>query len=237
MTSSSNNDIHPTAVVGPQVEMGEGNVIGPFCVLQGPVRLGDGNFFSSHVSVGGAAEVHGHLFVPSWREESEEGGVVIGNRNVFKEFITLNTGWQQQTVIGDDGMFMGKMHFGHDAVVHDRVTVSCAALIGGHTVLEDDTTVGLNAALHQKLVIGAGAMIGMQAAVTRDLPPYAISMGAPAKPSRLNTYRLDKLGVAHESHAQIHAVVIEGSRDAAGIPDVLLPAIGAWWDRQAAPSH
>jgi UDP-N-acetylglucosamine acyltransferase len=227
------NDIHPTAVVGPQVELGDGNVIGPFCVLQGPVRLGDGNFLASHVSVGGAAEVHGHLFVPSWRDESEEGGVVIGSRNVFKEFITLNTGWQHQTVIGDDGMFMGKMHFGHDAVIGDRVTISCAALVGGHTVVEDDATIGLGAALHQKLVVGAGGMVGMQAAVTRNLPPYAVSMGAPAKPTRLNTYRLDKLGVDPGLHAQIHAVVIEGSRDAGGLPEQLLPPIEAWWDRQA----
>ena len=197
VTSSSDNDIHPTAVVGPQVEIGEGNVIGPFCVLQGPVRLGDGNFFSSHVSVGGAAEVHGHLFVPSWREESEEGGVVIGSRNVFKEFVTVNTGWQQQT------RHRRRRHVhGQDALRPRRRSATTAsrsparALIGGHTVLEDDTTVGLGAALHQRCVIGAGAMIGMQAAVTRDVPPYAVSMGAPAKSSRLNTYRLDKLGVA-----------------------------------------
>ncbi len=228
------NDIHPTAVIGPQVEMGDGNVIGPFCVLQGPVRMGDGNFLSSHVSIGGAAEVHGHLFVPSWRDESEEGGVVIGSRNIFKEFVTLNTGWEQQTVIGDDGMFMGKMHFGHDAVVGDRVTISCAALVGGHTVVEDDATIGLGAALHQRLVIGAGAMVGMQAAVTRDLPPYTVSMGAPAKPSRLNTYRLAKLGVAEDDYPQVHAVVIDGSRDSAGLPDRLLPAIEAWWARQTA---
>ena len=53
------NRIHPTAVIGPQVTMGTGNVIGPYCVLQGPVTLGDDNYLSSHVSVGGSAEVYG----------------------------------------------------------------------------------------------------------------------------------------------------------------------------------
>lgn len=227
------NRIHPTAVVGPQVQLGDNNVIGPFCVLQGPVVVGDGNFFASHVSVGGAAEVHGHLFVPSWEEASEEGGVVIGSHNIFKEFVTLNTGWQQRTVIGDHGMFMGKMHFGHDARIGDRVTISCAALVGGHTVVEDDATIGLGAALHQHLTIGAGSMTGMQAAVTRDVPPFTIAMGAPARPSRLNTHRLDKLGVPSESHEALASIVLGDSRDTSGLSDVLRGPVESWLARRS----
>lgn len=225
------NRIHPTAVVGPQVELGEDNVIGPFCVLQGPLVVGDRNFFASHVSVGGAAEVHGHLFVPSWEDESPEGGVRIGNDNIFKEFVTVNTGWEHQTVIGSHGMFMGKMHLGHDAWIGDRVTISCAALVGGHTVVEDDATIGLGAALHQRLTIGAGSMTGMQAAVTRHVPPFTICMGSPARPSRLNTYRLDKMGIPAEQHEPLAAVVLSGSRDTGGLDERLRGAVDAWLDR------
>ena len=228
------NRIHPTAVIGPQVELGEDNIVGPFCVLQGPVKVGNRNFFASHVNIGGAAEVHGHLYVPSWDEESEEGGVVIGSDNIFKEFVTLNTGWQSQTAIGDAGMFMGKMHFGHDAQIGDRVTISCAVLVGGHTVVEDDATIGLGAALHQHLTIGAGSMIGMQAAVTRNLPPFTVAMGAPATPKRLNTQRLDRLGVAHEQHDLLASVVLGQNRDAAGLDDVVRRPVDAWLNRTPA---
>jgi UDP-N-acetylglucosamine acyltransferase len=227
------NRIHPTAVVGPQVRLGEDNVIGPFCVLQGPVVIGDGNFLASHVSIGGAAEVHGHLYVPSWEEESAEGGVVIGSGNIFKEFVTVNTGWQDQTVIGDHGMFMGKMHLGHDAHVGDRVTISCAALVGGHTVVEDDATIGLGAALHQRLTVGAGSMTGMQAAVTRDVPPFAIAMGAPARATRLNTHRLDKLGVSPEMHEALASVVLGDSRDTSGLTQDLRGPVESWLARRA----
>ncbi len=124
------NDIHPTAVIGPQVEMGEGNVIGPFCVLQGPVRLGDGNFLSPHVLIGAAAEVRGNVFVPSWREESEEGGVEIGSRNVLKELVSVNTGWRTVTRVGDDCLLMNGSYLAHDTQTRDRVTVSSGSAGG-----------------------------------------------------------------------------------------------------------
>ena len=73
----------------------------------------------------------------------------------------------------------------------------------------------------------------MQAAVTTDLPPYVVSMGVPARPHRVNTHRLTKLGVSPDSHEQLEAVLLHGSHDLAGLPDVLLPPIAAWQERQS----
>ena len=69
--------------------------------------IGDGNFFATHVSIGGAAEVRGHRIEPSWEEPFDGNGVRIGTRNVFKEFVAVNGGWATDTVVGDDGFFMG----------------------------------------------------------------------------------------------------------------------------------
>src|SRR5438105_9878108 len=41
---SLGNRIHPTAVVGDAVDLGEGNVIGPYAVVLGPCRMGDDNW-------------------------------------------------------------------------------------------------------------------------------------------------------------------------------------------------
>ncbi len=227
------NRIHPTAVLGPQVELGDGNTIGPFCVLQGRVVLGDGNFLASHVSIGGAAEVRGHTFEPSWDSPSELNGVRIGSRNVFKEFVAVNGGWAHETTVGDDGFFMGHVHLNHDVTAGDEVTMSGSAVAAGHVTIEDGANLGLGTVVHQRRTVPAGAMIGMQSAVTRDLPPYVVSKGVPAKPGRLNTHRLDRLGVAAESHDALRAVLIDGSRDLSGVPETLLPAVHAWLERLA----
>jgi len=225
------NRIHPTAVLGPQVELGDGNIIGPFCVLQGPVVLGDDNFLASHVSVGGAAEVRGHRFEPSWEEPFDGHGVVIGSRNVIKEFVAINGGWKHTTRVGDDGFLMGLAHLNHDVVAGDEVTVSGSAVVAGHVVIEDGANLGLGTVVHQYRTVPAGSMIGMQSAVTRDLPPYVVSMGVPARPSRLNTHRLARLGIDEGAHARLESVLLGGSRDLAGIPDSLLPSVRAWLDR------
>ncbi|PVG81368.1 UDP-N-acetylglucosamine acyltransferase [Nocardioides gansuensis] len=227
------NRIHPTAVLGPQVELGEDNVIGPFCVLQGPVVLGDSNFLASHVSIGGAAEVRGHRFEPSWEDDYDGQGVRIGSRNVFKEFVAVNGGWAHTTTVGDDGFFMGKVHLNHDVTVGHEVTISGAAVAAGHVTIEDGANLGLGTTVHQRRTVPAGSMIGMQSAVTRDLPPYVVSMGVPARPARLNTHRLDRLGVSPDHHAQLEAVLLAGSTDTAGLPDLILAPIHAWHERRA----
>jgi UDP-N-acetylglucosamine acyltransferase len=227
------NRIHPSAVIGPEVELGTGNTVGPFCVLQGPVVTGDDNFFASHVSVGGAAEVRGHRFEPSWEEPFDGHGVVIGSRNVFKEFVAVNGGWAHTTTVGDDGFFMGHAHVNHDVTVGDEVTLSGAAVLAGHVVVEDGANLGLGTVVHQRRTVPAGCMIGMQAAVTRDLPPYTVSVGVPARPVRLNTHRLDRLGVDPAAHPRLEAVLLGTDRDLTGVPEPLLPAVRAWLERQA----
>lgn len=227
------NRIHPTAVVGPEVELGTGNVVGPYVVLQGPLTIGDDNFISSFVCIGGLAEVRGHDFAPAWEEPYTGRAVRIGSRNVLKEHVTISGGWAHETTVGDDGFFMSKCHVNHDCTVGNEVTVSAMAVAAGHVRIEDGANVGLGATIHQRRTVAAGSMIGMQAAVTTDLPPYVVSRGVPARAGRLNTHRLDRLGVDPAHHVQLEAVLLRGSRDLAGLPEELVPAIAAWLERHA----
>lgn len=55
------------------------------------------------------------------------------------------------------------------------------ALTNGPIVIEDEVWIGTNAIIMSGVTIGKGAMIAAGAVVTKDVPPYAIFGGVPAK--------------------------------------------------------
>lgn len=57
------------------------------------------------------------------------------------------------------------------------------------TIIENDVWIGSNVVVLNGLHIGTGAIIGAGAVVTKDVPPYAIVVGNPA---RIIKYRFDK---------------------------------------------
>ena len=54
--------------------------------------------------------------------------------------------------------------------------------------IENDVWIGLNVVIMDGITIGDGAVIGSGAVVTRDIPPYAVAVGIPARVIR---YRFD----------------------------------------------
>jgi UDP-N-acetylglucosamine acyltransferase len=152
------NNIHPTAIIGPNVTLGDGNYIGPYCVIGMP------------------AEHRG-----KWN--GVPGNVIIGNNNIFTGHVTIDGGIDTPTVIGDNTFCMKHSHIGHDATIDDNVTISCGAKIGGHTIIHPSANVGLNAVIHQRQEIAEGVMIGMGAVVTLKLytEPFQTYVGNPAR--------------------------------------------------------
>lgn len=152
------NNIHPTAIIGPGVKMGNGNYIGPYCIIGMP------------------GEHRG-----KW--DPYPGEVVIGDNNIFTGHVTIDAGIESVTTIGNNCFMMKHSHIGHDAVIGSDVTVSCGAKIGGHTVIGDSSNIGLNAVIHQRQIINQGVMIGMGSVVTAKLKTddFQTYAGNPAK--------------------------------------------------------
>ncbi len=186
------NKIHPTAVISPHAKIGTNNEFGPYCVVESGVEIGDGNRFVGHVSVGLAAE-HKDYF-------DKLGTVVIGNGNIVREFVTINSSTRGVTRMGNNCVMLRGSHLSHDSVLEDGVTVSCNALIGGESYIMTGANLGLACILHQRQVIGSYSMIGMGTVIpkTAEILPGQIFVGNPARFLRNNAIGLERNGVTEE---------------------------------------
>lgn len=180
-------------VIGPGVTIGAGTWIGPHAVINGPTTIGAANRIFQFSSIGDAPQ--------DLKYKGEPTRLEIGDRNVFREFTTMNrgtVGGGGVTTIGSDNLFMAFTHVAHDCHVGNRCVLANYATLGGHVHLGDWVIMGGYAGIHQFTKVGAHAFLGNNAAVTRDVPPYVMAVGAPAVPHSINSEGLKRRGFTPE---------------------------------------
>lgn len=149
--------IHPTAIIGDNVTIEDDVYIGAYCVIGMPAEW----------------KQHEHI----------DKGVLIGKGTRITGMVTIDSGVENKTQIGENCYLMKHSHVGHDAILCNDVTLSCGAKVGGHTIIGNKCNIGLNAVIHQKQIIAEGCMIGMGAVITKKLITTAFKKyaGNPAK--------------------------------------------------------
>jgi UDP-N-acetylglucosamine acyltransferase len=220
------NSVHPTAVLGEDVQLGEDNVIGAFAVVLGPTRIGDGNWIGAHTVVGAPAEIRG--IDHGGCHGGVGAGVVIGSRNVIREHVTVHQGHFAGTSLGDDCYLMNRVYIGHDGVIGDRVTMASSATLGGHVHVGDAANLGMGVIVHQRRVVGGSAMVGMGAVVTRDVAPYAKAFGNPCRLRGANRIGMQREGIGDGVVAQLDAAYA-AARVPDSAPDAALGPAWDWW--------
>jgi UDP-N-acetylglucosamine acyltransferase len=232
--------IHPTAVVGPDVELGAGTVVGPFAVILGPCRIGARCWIGPHTVIGTTAEHTGAMVVPEVPDDAVTmapaeleaalwfgglgAGVEIGDDTIIREQCTVHQGTASPTRVGSSAFVMNKSYVAHDCELGDGAKVGPVAALAGHVFLGDRANVGMNASVHQHRRVGAGAMVGMGAAVVRDVRPWQLVMGVPARPSGLNRIGLERAGYTPAEVTGLERAYAEGS----AVPSAFDTAMQAW---------
>ncbi len=179
--------------IGPYVVIGAGTIVGPHVVIAGHTRIGAGNRIFQFASIGDAPQDKKYRGEPTRLE--------IGERNVFREFTTVNRGTthdQGVTRVGSDNLFMAYTHVAHDCIVGSHIVMANLATLGGHVEVGDHVIMGGLSAAHQFCKIGAHAFIANSTAVTRDVPPYIMAVGQPAVPHSVNATGLSRRGFTPE---------------------------------------
>ena len=186
-------EVGPFAIIGPDVEIGAGTIVGPHAVVTGWTKLGSHNRIFQFASIGDAPQDKKYAGEPT--------RVEIGDRNVFREYVTVNRGTthdQGITRVGSDNLFMASSHIAHDCIVGSHCVFANLATLGGHVEVDDHVILAGFTGVHQFCKIGAHAFIANNTAVTRDVPPYVMAVGHPAVPHSINATGLSRRGFTSE---------------------------------------
>ena len=204
--------IHPTAVVSPQAQLGENVTIGPYSIIGEHVVIGDNTRVDSHAVIEGRTHIgrdnHIHHFcalggVPQDKKYAgEPTKLIIGDRNTIREFCSIHIGTIQdagETRIGNDNWIMGYVHIAHDSLIGDHTIFASNAQIAGHVHVGDWAILGGMTGVHQFVHIGAHAMTKGGTILAQDVPPYVLVAGNEPTPRGINSEGLKRRGFSPES--------------------------------------
>jgi UDP-N-acetylglucosamine acyltransferase len=193
-------EVGPFAVIGPEVVIGGGCRIAAHAVINGPTVIGEGNRIFQFASIGEDPQ--------DMKYRGERTRLVIGARNTFREYVTVNRGTvtgSGETRIGNDNLILAYSHVAHDCVLGNHVIMSNAVNLAGHVEVGDWAIFSGYAGAHQFCRIGAHAFIANNTAVLQDIPPYVLAAGQPAEPRAINTEGLKRRGFTEEQLRAIRA--------------------------------
>jgi len=200
--------IDPTALVHPRAYIGEGTTIGPHATVGPHARIGANCRIGANAVVDGWTDIGDEtevfpfssigLIPQDLKFRGEETRLVIGRRNIFREFVTIHRGTRGGggvTTIGDRNVFMAYVHIAHDCHVGNDTIFGNMATLGGHVTVEDFANISAGSGVHQFCRVGRYAFVGGYSVVTKDALPYARTVGSrPARIFGTNTIGLMRRG-------------------------------------------
>jgi len=197
--------VHPTAIIDPSAQIGEGTSIGPYSVIGANVEIGDHCEIGPHVVVSGPTKmgsgnkIYQFASVGEDPQDKKFSGentwLEMGDNNIIREYVTIHRGTENDrslTKVGSENLFLAHSHIAHDCIVGNHVIFSNNASIAGHVTVGDYAILGGFALVHQFCYVGSHTFLGMGSASTQDVPDYMIAAGAPSQPKGVNVEGLKR---------------------------------------------
>ena len=204
--------IHPTSIIHDNSKIDDSVEIGPFCIIDEDVEIKKGTKLLSHVVLRGPTIIgEDNVFyqfstigedTPDKKFKGEKTRLEIGDRNIFREGVTVHRGTVQDkslTSIGSDNLLMAYSHVAHDCVVGDGNVFANNAGIAGHVYVGNNITIGALTTIHQFCHIGDYSFIGMNTSINMDIPAFVKVAADPARIIGLNSVGMIRNNISSES--------------------------------------
>ena len=196
--------IHPTAVVSSDAGFGKDVNIGPYAVIEGRARIGEETSIGPHVHVyenvqiGKRCKIYTGAVIGSPPQDlkylGEKSFVSIGDNNSIREYVTINsaTGINQITSIGNNNLLMAYVHIAHNCLIGSNIVIANCATLAGHVTIEDYAVLGGLVGIHQFNRVGRYSITGGCSKITKDILPFIMADGNPARPVGINKVGLKR---------------------------------------------
>jgi UDP-N-acetylglucosamine acyltransferase len=181
----SQSHIHPTAIIESGAQIGANVKIGPFCIVGSQVKIDEGCELLSHVVISGRTTIgknnvfHSHAAIGGSPQDltykNEDTETIIGDRNTFRECVTVHRGTAKDrrlTRVGNDNYFMVSSHIAHDCTIGNHCVFANLVSIAGHCTIGNYVNIGGMSGVVQKARVGDFAFLAGQSALRKDLPPF-----------------------------------------------------------------
>jgi UDP-N-acetylglucosamine acyltransferase len=207
--------IHKTAEIDSSAILGNNVAVGPFSIVGADVKIGDNTQVGPHVvihprtMIGDDCKIHHGASIGDQPQmtgfEDIASAVEIGQGTVIREYVTIHRGAQenQATRIGKHCMLMNYVHIAHDCELGDHVIIVNYTGLSGHVVVEDHAFVSGQVGVHQFVRIGKNAMVGGKAAVSKDILPFSLVEGTPARMLSINAIGLRRNNMAPKTRTAL----------------------------------
>ncbi|MDQ6827042.1 MAG: acyl-ACP--UDP-N-acetylglucosamine O-acyltransferase [Candidatus Eremiobacteraeota bacterium] len=209
--------IHPTAIVHPNARIERGAEIGPFCLVGENVKIGTASVLQAHVVVNGwttigeACQIHPFATIGSPSQDRKYRGerayTTVGDRTIVREYVSIQrgTGEESVTSVGDDCLLLAYVHIAHNCRIGNGVTMSNLAQLAGHCEVGEGAGIGGMVGMHQFVRVGKYGFVGGYSKIVRDVPPFFLVEGNPAKTYGLNSAGLRRAQFTPEQVAELKA--------------------------------
>ncbi len=207
--------IHPTAIVHPQAQLHPTVRVAPYAIIGAKVSLGARTTVGSHAVIDGSTLIgeDNQIFPGAaiglepqdLKYQGANSKVIIGDRNKIREYVTINkaTNSGEATIIGNDNLLMAYSHVAHNCIIGNQVIIANNVAMAGHVTIESQAVVSGVLGIHQFVHIGRMAMVGGMSRINRDVPPYLLVEGNPARVRSLNLVGLKRKGFDKEAIKQL----------------------------------
>lgn len=211
--------IHPNAIIDPQAELAANVTVGPFVHIEADVQVAEGSHVLTGTTllrgtrVGRACHVGPYAIIGGlpmdYAFAGETSYVVLEDNVEVREFATIHraSGKGAETRIGRDSVIMSYAHISHNGQLGRGVTLVTQVQLAGHCQVGDYAFLSTGVGLHQYVRVGAYAMVGSRSSCLRDILPYSMAQGVPARHFRLNRVGLKRRGFDGERYTHLeHAI-------------------------------